>query len=412
MSVRAGADTSALNTMPQDMGAAIAEATPDGNHLAEGGSFSTATPENPLTRNLAVSIRASLNGAPAPFKNPSTPQTPSRAEPPRSRLSRALPPEEQGRLAAVAGGAQGDLPAGTAAAPPAASVTAPAQPRRPHSQKRFTALDGTSEAMGDLKSVVLHDMRVTHVKSSFPMSLGAKITAVDDRTFSSTGEAFSTIILPNSESTASKTLQADDVSLAYELQACAPRTRLLRQPRADSHAHPPQLEEVPRLHGRQPQREGVRTRCHLRRPLCPFDCALSFAASTRSRSAASCSSRPSAHACFQHSLTATTLLTALPLARSHPIVSAISENGLETLREPAPPLPRALRPISRSRLRSREQPTSSRCAIQFFRYALSAALFLTPVSPRSQMGEIAMMPEGLVYAALSTPHTHQSCILP
>ena len=65
-------------------------------------------------------------------------------------------------------------------------------------------------------------MRVTHVKSSFPMSLGAKITAVDDRTFSSTGEAFSTIILPNSESTASKTLQADDVSLAYELQACAP----------------------------------------------------------------------------------------------------------------------------------------------------------------------------------------------
>ena len=27
--------------------------------------------------------------------------------------------------------------------------------------------------MGDLKSVVLHDMRVTHVKSSFPMALGA-----------------------------------------------------------------------------------------------------------------------------------------------------------------------------------------------------------------------------------------------
>ena len=59
-------------------------------------------------------------------------------------------------------------------------------------QKRFTALDGTSEAMGDLKSVVLHDMRVTHVKSSFPMALGAKISAVDDKTYSSTGEAFST----------------------------------------------------------------------------------------------------------------------------------------------------------------------------------------------------------------------------
>ena len=111
MSVRAESNASALNTVPQDMGAAIAEATPENNHLAEGAAYATATPENPLTRNLAVSIRASLNGAPAPFKNPSAPHTPSRAEPPRSRLSRAVPPEEQGRLAAVAGGPQGDLPA-------------------------------------------------------------------------------------------------------------------------------------------------------------------------------------------------------------------------------------------------------------------------------------------------------------
>tara|TARA_X000001036_G_C20056443_1_gene553156 strand:+ start:91 stop:387 length:297 start_codon:yes stop_codon:yes gene_type:complete len=61
MSVRADSNASSLTTMPQDMGAAIAEATPDGNHLAEGAAYATATPENPLTRNLAVSIRASLN---------------------------------------------------------------------------------------------------------------------------------------------------------------------------------------------------------------------------------------------------------------------------------------------------------------------------------------------------------------
>ena len=45
---------------------------------------------------------------------------------------------------------------------------------------------------------------------------GARITGVDDETYSSTGESFSAIVLPNSESNATKKLQADDVSLAYE----------------------------------------------------------------------------------------------------------------------------------------------------------------------------------------------------
>ena len=42
-------------------------------------------------------------------------------------------------------------------------------------QKRFTSLDGAAESMGDLKSIVLHDMTATHIKSTFPLSLGAKI---------------------------------------------------------------------------------------------------------------------------------------------------------------------------------------------------------------------------------------------
>ena len=70
--------------------------------------------------------------------------------------------------------------------------------------------------MGDLKSIVLHEMKLNHTKSTFPMSLGMRATGVDDQTFSSTGEAFSAILLPNSESIAPKKIQADDVSLAYE----------------------------------------------------------------------------------------------------------------------------------------------------------------------------------------------------
>lgn len=40
-------------------------------------------------------------------------------------------------------------------------------------QRKFTSLDGAAENKGDLKSVVLHSMKLTHIKSSFPMSLGA-----------------------------------------------------------------------------------------------------------------------------------------------------------------------------------------------------------------------------------------------
>ena len=114
-----------------------------------------------------------------------------------------------------------------------------AEALRSFQQRRFTSLDGAAESMGDLKSIVLHNMEVRPhrlpacpslawlvgspvlfrrptSKSTFPMSLGAKVTGVDDHTYSATGEAFSAIILPNAETTTHKKLQADDVSLAYE----------------------------------------------------------------------------------------------------------------------------------------------------------------------------------------------------
>ena len=71
------------------------------------------------------------------------------------------------------------------------------------------------------QSMVLHKMEVNHVKSTFPMSLGARITGVDDCTFSSTGESFSSIVLPNAENNRVVDLQADDVSLAYEVRCRA-----------------------------------------------------------------------------------------------------------------------------------------------------------------------------------------------
>ena len=105
--------------------------------------------------------------------------------------------------------------------------------------------------MGDLKSVVLHKMEVNHVKSTFPMSLGARITGVDDCTFSSTGESFSAIVLPNAETSRITDLQSDDVSLAYEV-----RYRLLPCSAmscnachlADQHPRLAVCQEVSRLH--------------------------------------------------------------------------------------------------------------------------------------------------------------------
>jgi hypothetical protein len=57
MSVRAAP----LNTAAADLGTAIAEVQPEAAALAEGNSFSTQSQSAPLTRNIVVSIRASLN---------------------------------------------------------------------------------------------------------------------------------------------------------------------------------------------------------------------------------------------------------------------------------------------------------------------------------------------------------------
>ena len=106
MSVRAAP----LNTAAADLGTAIAEVQPEAAALAEGNSFSTQSQESPLTRNIVVSIRASLNDL---------------------CLQKAK---------------------GTWSPTPEALKSI-------FQAKKFVTLDGASEAQGDLKSVVLHNMK-------------------------------------------------------------------------------------------------------------------------------------------------------------------------------------------------------------------------------------------------------------
>lgn len=170
-------------------------------------------------------------------------------------------------------------------------------------QKKYTSLDGSAEVQGDLKAVVLHGMEVSHVKSTFPVSLGARITGVDDATYTSTGEAFSHVILPNSENNSAKKLQADDVSLgtALRLYHVIPQPCILfLSPCSFSCSHSLRiLEEIPYAYGKSKENEPCTARIPVahnsvllfvqpvtpRRTSAPREC-------MRFRPAASSSSRP------------------------------------------------------------------------------------------------------------------------
>lgn len=120
MSVRSEKTTSVMPQSEQ-MAAAISDAQPADGHLAEGAAYTTASPDNPLHRTLVVSVRASLNDL--------------------------CLRKEKGTWA-----------------PSSEALKSMFQ------NKKYTALDGSAEAQGDLKAVVLHNMEISHVKSTFPMS--------------------------------------------------------------------------------------------------------------------------------------------------------------------------------------------------------------------------------------------------
>mgnify|MGYP004389526377 CR=1 FL=1 len=121
MSVRS--EKVATNTLSpsEQMAVAITDAQPEGAALHEGANYPVATPENPLSRTVVVSVRASLNEL-CLQKNKST----------WSPSSEAL--------------------------------------RNIFQQRKYTGLDGSADHQGDLKAIVLHGMTLSHVKSSFPLS--------------------------------------------------------------------------------------------------------------------------------------------------------------------------------------------------------------------------------------------------
>ena len=118
MSVRS--EKSAPLPPSEAMAAAISNAQPTDSALQEGASYQTNSPENPLQRNIVVSVRASLN--------------------------ELCLQKQKGTWA-----------------PSAEALRSIMQSRK------YTGLDGSAEAQGDLKSIVLHSMDVQHVKSTFPM---------------------------------------------------------------------------------------------------------------------------------------------------------------------------------------------------------------------------------------------------
>lgn len=170
-------------------GASIA----DEHALAEANTFNTNNVDHPLSRSVVVNIRASLNDL--CLKKSKATWSPS-TEAVRNILQ----------------------------------------------QRRFTDLTGASESQGDLKesdcislkpplantltlsgsqfhralgaqSVVLHKLAIDQQSNSFPIAVGTKVVGVEDNTYSLTGEAFSSVALPETAVTTAKTLQEDDVTL-------------------------------------------------------------------------------------------------------------------------------------------------------------------------------------------------------
>tara|TARA_B100001094_G_scaffold86364_1_gene82723 strand:+ start:2936 stop:3373 length:438 start_codon:yes stop_codon:yes gene_type:complete len=115
MSIRSDRKDTTPNAATVLQDAATADAA-----LSEGNSFTTSTPENPLNRELVVSIRASLN--------------------------QLCLQKNKGTWA----------PTGSAL-------------KQIFQQRKFVSLDGSADQQGDLKAVVLHNLSVNAAKSTFPI---------------------------------------------------------------------------------------------------------------------------------------------------------------------------------------------------------------------------------------------------
>ena len=175
MSIRTDRDATSAN-MPhagpnpciaQDALATIGAAQAADGALSEANQFNTNSPEHPLERTIVVGIRASLDAL--------------------------CLQKSKGTWAPTNDALKSIL-----------------------QQSKFVDLSGTSERVGDLKSVVLHSVTMASCKSSFPVALGLNATGVDNNAYAITGEPFGAVVLPETSGAGTQLLQEDDCSLAYE----------------------------------------------------------------------------------------------------------------------------------------------------------------------------------------------------
>lgn len=87
---------------------------------------------------------------------------------------------------------------------------------------QFVNLKGETARTGDLRHTVLHSVCAKQVKSDFPISLGVNITGVDALTYSHTGAAYSTIVLPHADNSNERVLQSESPEVAYDFMARYP----------------------------------------------------------------------------------------------------------------------------------------------------------------------------------------------
>ena len=194
----------------------LSEAANTDTALAEGNSFSVASPDSPLERTVLVSVRLHLTTYVCRRQRGRGPRRrrPSVRSSSRSALRRSM-----GRRRAW--GSEVDRVAFYGCQTRERHV--PDHPGRQDYGRRC-ALAPFSHGASLVLTPPVRSQTTQH--------------------FRQPGEAFSTILLPNSESTAEKKLQADDVSLAYEFSKkfpgytaeCAWRSAALP---ATSRAHPP-----------------------------------------------------------------------------------------------------------------------------------------------------------------------------
>jgi len=170
-------------------------------------------------------------------------------------------------------------------------------------QRKFLDLGGSAENQGDLRSVVLHKMTLGAQKSTFPIALGVRMTAVDDKAFSQTGESYSMITMPNADSHTGRVLQEDNTELAYEF---ARKFRTF------------QATRIAARHALLSQCTLSLQRATPRRTLTPR-------ASTRCVSALTTGSTESCSRALARSQVAARRFCLV--AADHPLVSAISENA-------------------------------------------------------------------------------------